>query len=89
MMKVTNYYDVKVVEIAISGDNNTGYFEDKITFIYNPVEDAHDGKNSLYTCCEQVVKEYEVNNLNNQCLYNAFATVYTLDRQEVNRFDVL
>lgn len=88
MMKVTSYYDVKVVEIAISGTDNIGYFEDKITFIYNPVEDAHDGRNSLYTFCEQVVKEYEVN-LDNQCLYNAFATVYTLDRQEVNKFDVL
>lgn len=86
MMRVTSYYDVKVVEIAISGDDNLGFFEDKICFIYNPLEDMHNGKNSLYDLCEQQINEL---NLGSQCIYNAVATVYTLDRQLINTFDVL
>ena len=86
MMKVTSDYDVKVVEIVISGNDNIGYFEDKICFIYNPLEDMHNGKQSLYDLCEKQVNEL---NIGSQCIYNAFATVYTLDRQVVNSFDVL
>lgn len=85
-MKVTSYYDVKVVEIAISGEDNLGYFEDKICFIYNPLEDMKNGNHSLYNLCEKQVNEL---NLGSQTIYNAFATVYTLDRQVVNSFDVL
>ena len=85
-MKVTSYYDVKVVEIIISGEDNIGFFEDKICFIYNPLEDMHNGNHSLYDLCEKQVNEL---NIGSQCIYNAFATVYTLDRQVVNSFDVL
>lgn len=86
MMDVTSYYDVKVVEITISGNDDLGYFEDKITFIFDNLHDNTNGRNTLYQICEKKVNDLMVGT---QTIYNAFAIVYTLDRQVINQFDVL
>jgi hypothetical protein len=86
MLKVNSYYDVKVVEIVFSGNDSLGFFEDKITFIYNPCNDKFDSQHDLYTCCENCIKELQVGT---QTIEHAIAYVYTLDRQLINQFNVL
>jgi hypothetical protein len=93
MKKIKDYYLIKVVEIEINGGNITDendFFEDKITFIFDPLEDSKNGTHSLYDLCEKEVNEYMKENYNNENVFiNAFAKIYTLNRQLVNQFDVL
>ena len=37
MQVVNDFYNVNLIEVIFSGNDNTGFFEDKITFIYNPM----------------------------------------------------
>ncbi len=89
MIRVENYYDVKVIEIEIVAEDKHGLLEDKITFIYNPKDDMNGSHfHSIYDLCENEVNDY-FHNFYLLEIVSAFARVYTLDRQLVNQFDVL
>lgn len=84
MQVVNDFYNVNLVEVIFSGHDNLGFFEDKVTFIYNPHDDLYDSTHSIYDCCEKVIKELQV-----QTIECATAKVYTLDYRYIYEFIVL
>lgn len=86
MQIVNDFYNVNLVEVIFSGTDSLGFFEDKVTFIYNPHDDLYDSTHAICDCCEKIVKDMQIGT---QTIAHAIAKVYTLDYRYVYEFIVL